>query len=61
MNGSLMTLLEAAEYLQVSKETMYRLVKKNKIPHFKMGRIIRFSKEELNTFTKSKGGTSGKE
>jgi excisionase family DNA binding protein len=62
MNGSLMDVLEAAEYLQISKETLYRMIKRREIPYFRLSqRIYRFSKEELNIYLKSKGGLNGKE
>ena len=47
----LMTLLEAAEFLQVSESTMRRLVREGKIRHYRIGGSktgsIRFRKCEL--------------
>ncbi|MCF7878851.1 MAG: helix-turn-helix domain-containing protein [Candidatus Omnitrophica bacterium] len=43
-----MTLDETAEYLQVSKDSIYRLAQKAKIPASKIGNLWRFKKEEID-------------
>jgi excisionase family DNA binding protein len=42
-----MTLPEAAKYLRVSKETMYRWVKAKKLPYHRIGRKYFFLKGSL--------------
>lgn len=43
-----MSLLEACKYLKISKETMYRWIKDNKIPYHKAGKLYRFHKDEVD-------------
>ena len=43
-----MTIDEVALYLQVSKETIYKMVQQNKIPASKLGSQWRFNKETVN-------------
>jgi len=42
-----LTVVEAAEFLGVSKETIYRWVKAKKIPVYRLGKFWRFDKDEL--------------
>jgi len=44
----IMTPLEAAEYLNLSVRTIYRLVKNGKLPGHKVGRSWRFKKDVLD-------------
>ena len=44
----LMTLEEVAEYLQLCQRSVYRMVHERKIPFFRIGRVYRFSKENLD-------------
>lgn len=45
---TLMTYLEAAEFLSMKRNTLYSLVWKKQIPHIRLtGRMVRFSKEDL--------------
>lgn len=41
-------LVEMANYLEVSKETMYRWVKSKYIPFHRAGRIYKFNREEVD-------------
>lgn len=43
-----MTLDETAEYLHVSKDSIYRMAQKGKIPASKVGNLWRFKKEEID-------------
>jgi excisionase family DNA binding protein len=43
-----MTLPEVAEYLRVSKDLIYRLAQKGKIPASKVGNQWRFKKEKID-------------
>jgi excisionase family DNA binding protein len=53
-----MTLDELAEYLRVSPTTIYRLIKKNRIPAFKIGRHWRFSTAAIHNWCGAKAGAS---
>jgi excisionase family DNA binding protein len=54
----LMTLEDVAEYLQVSKKTVYRLIENDKIPVFRVAHQWRFRKELLDKWLDE--GRSGK-
>jgi excisionase family DNA binding protein len=43
---------EAAEYLGISRNTLYEWVIQNKVPYIKVGRLVKFKKEELETWLK---------
>lgn len=47
VESPLMTLGECAEYLQISKSTLYRLMKRRDFPGFRVGADWRISKPEL--------------
>jgi excisionase family DNA binding protein len=42
-----LNILEAAEKLRVHRDTLYTLVKRKQIPHYKVGRQIFFRPESL--------------
>jgi excisionase family DNA binding protein len=46
-NIEIVTVNEVSELLKVSKWMVYELVKQNEIPHFKVGRSVRFIKGEV--------------
>ncbi len=54
MMERLMTIEEVAEYMQVSRFTVYRLSKEQSIPATKIGRQWRFSKEEIDRWLRNK-------
>ena len=43
-----LTVIQAAEYLNVSKRHVYDLVADGKIPHFHVGRLTRIPRAELD-------------
>ncbi|MGH9078598.1 MAG: helix-turn-helix domain-containing protein [Acidimicrobiales bacterium] len=45
-----LTLVEAAEYLNVTERYMRRLVAERRIPYFKVGRLLRFSAADLDSY-----------
>ena len=45
---AVMTIAELAEYLKVSKSTLYKLVQEGKVPGQKVGRHWRFRKETID-------------
>lgn len=51
-NPDLMTPDEAAKYLNISKLTLYGWTSKRKVPFRKVGRLIRFEKDELDNWTR---------
>jgi excisionase family DNA binding protein len=48
--GRPLTLPEAAAYLNVAERYMRRLVTDRRLPYFKVGRLLRFSAEDLDAF-----------
>lgn len=46
-NAQIMTVEEVAKFLQLSKITIYKLVKKGKIPGFRIGNSWRFRKDTV--------------
>ena len=51
---TLMTLQEVADYLRVTRSTIHRLLKRNQIPAFRIGRHWRFNTEEIETWCSSR-------
>jgi excisionase family DNA binding protein len=52
-SGPLMTLQETAGYLRVTRSTIHRLLKRNQIPAFRIGRHWRFNVEEIDNWCSS--------
>ncbi len=48
MDRPVMTVRELAEYLRVHPSTIYRLLKKRRIPAFKVGSDWRFNRETID-------------
>ena len=57
MNEALMTIEELAQYMRVSRFTIYRLAKSRFIPGTKIGRQWRFQKEEIDRWVKDQSGS----
>lgn len=57
MNKHTMTVIEAAEYLGVSKDTIYTMVRTDEIPHFRLRRRIFFSKEAIDKWIEEQEST----
>ena len=53
-SGTLMTLQEVADYLRVTRSTIHRILKRNQIPAFRIGRHWRFNLEEINNWCASR-------
>lgn len=53
MDDRWMTLQDVAEYLQLSKDLIYRLAQKGKIPASKVGGRWRFKKEKIDQWVES--------
>jgi excisionase family DNA binding protein len=56
---TVMTLQETAEYLRVTRSTIHRLLKRNQIPAFRIGRHWRFYLEEIESWCSARA--SGKD
>lgn len=52
-NDEILTIKELVAYLKLVEKTNYRYVSEGKIPGFKVGSNWRFSKAEIETWTKS--------
>lgn len=52
----LMTLEEAAGYLNIHPGTLYRWAQKRKVPASKIGRIWRFKKKRIDEWSDKKAG-----
>jgi excisionase family DNA binding protein len=53
MNGNkLVSVKEAATYLNISPHTLYTMVSQRRIPYAKVGRLVKFDQEVLNTWIK---------
>ncbi|MBA7665936.1 hypothetical protein ES703_74011 [subsurface metagenome] len=50
MSKDILTPKQAAEYLKISKPTMYKLLKQRKIPARRLGKQWRISKAVLDAF-----------
>ncbi len=50
IDKKLLTIKEVCEYLNVSKPTIYRLIKEGKLKPIKIGRATRFDKEDIDKF-----------
>ena len=50
----MMTLQEIADYLRVTRSTIHRLLKRNQIPAFRIGRHWRFNVEEIDNWCSSR-------
>jgi len=49
-NYKWLTLDQVADYLQMSKSSIYKIVQKGRIPAYKVGRQWRFKREEVDTW-----------
>jgi excisionase family DNA binding protein len=57
MNDRWMTLQEVAEYLQVSRDLIYRLAQKGKMPASKVGSQWRFKKDKVDQWMEERSVT----
>lgn len=51
--SDLLTIQEAASFLNLSKHTLYNKVNKNELPYMKKGKRLYFSRSELMNYIKS--------
>jgi excisionase family DNA binding protein len=50
LNTRVMTVTEIAEYLRIHRSTVYRLLKRQAIPGFRVGSDWRFNVEEIDAW-----------
>ncbi len=49
---------EIAQYLGISKDTVYTWINKRKMPSHKIGRLWKFKKEQVDTWVEAGGAVS---
>lgn len=49
-NNGLLDVAQAAEYLGLKKSSVYQLTMRKAIPVVKVGRLVRFRKQDLDAF-----------
>ena len=55
MDSNLLTVKQAAEFLQLKERTIRDLVKRNKIPYIRIGRTIRFDTDAIKAMVVKHG------
>ena len=48
-----LTIDELSEYLNIKKSTLYTMVENNEIPHYRIGRLLRFRADDVETWMES--------
>ena len=51
--GTMITPKEVGQYLKLSESTVYKLIKNNELPGFKIGDSWRFDSEEIEAMIKT--------
>lgn len=51
--SDLIDVTQAANFLKISKETIYRMIKAKKLPYYKIGKLYKFLPVELMRHFKS--------
>ncbi len=51
---------ELAQFLNVKRSTVYDWVHKSSIPHYKLGKLVRFRESEIVAWLKTKKQKTGK-
>ena len=51
----LLSVTEAAEFLGIKKSTLYEWIIQKKVPHYKVGRLVKFRREDLEAWLKENG------
>ncbi len=50
MESGYLTVNEASRYLGIKISTLYAMVERKEIPHYRVGRLIKFKKADLDAF-----------
>jgi putative molybdopterin biosynthesis protein len=53
-----MTVKEVADFLRVSRQTVYTMVRQGKLPHFRIGNKVRFKRSEIEAMTNTTSTTT---
>ncbi|HYA35973.1 MAG TPA: helix-turn-helix domain-containing protein [Candidatus Binataceae bacterium] len=53
-SGNVITVKELADYLRCHTSTVYRLLKRNELPAFKIGSDWRFNREAIDTWLRER-------
>lgn len=51
MEAETLTVQEVANYLRVSRQTVYVMIRAGQIPHFKVGTKVRIKRADLDAMT----------
>lgn len=51
--SEILTTAETSKVLKICEKSLLRLVKKGKIPHFRVGNLVRFNRAELLAWASS--------
>ena len=54
-NSHWLSVEQVAEYLGISKETVYRWLEKGKVPAHRVGKLWRFDTQEIDSWVKAGG------
>ncbi len=54
MENSFLTVREASQYLGIKPSSLYAMVEGKEIPHYRIGRLIKFTKADLDAFMEKK-------
>ncbi len=54
-----LTIKQASEYVNIKVKTLYSLSSNKQIPHYKIGKMLRFSPSELDAWMQSKKVEAG--
>lgn len=49
-----LTVKELSSYIKVKEKTIYNLVSKSSIPHYRIGKLVRFKQDEIDSWMQSK-------
>lgn len=49
-NGGLLDVSQACEYLNIKKSTLYQMSMRKTVPVVKVGRLVRFRRQDLDAF-----------
>ncbi len=52
-----MTVKEVADFLRVSRQTVYQMVKQGKVPFFRVGTKVRFKRADILALTETQTKT----
>ena len=61
MGNDIWTVEEICEYLKIPRFTLYKLIRDQKIPAFRVGRHWRFQKDKIEEWVEKQGNTNSKQ